>query len=403
MNNRILIVTQYFYPENFKSNDIAFELAKKGFVVDALVSIPNYPEGKYFKHYGIFQNRIQKINGVKIFRAFQTPRGKKTNGFSLSLNYLTYAFCASLIAIFLSIFKKYDKIIVYENSPITQAFPALIINFLRKTPYYIWVQDLWPDAMESGGGVKNKHIINFVDHFVKIVYNRSAKIMISSKGFFDLIKLKGNYEKKMVYLPNWSEDVLLKEKKQIPGLPKGYIIMMTGNLGTAQRLDIIMKAVIDLKDLEEIKWIFIGDGSRKQWLDNFIKENKLENTVFALGQYSFDFIPAFLSSADALLLTLKAEFPHLRAVVPSRLQTYLAAGKPILAMIDGGAAEIIKESDCGYCVDAEDYLAFEEIIRNKVLPFKEDFLLKGQKGRRYYEEKFTKEKGITNLISILYS
>jgi len=403
MNNRILVVTQYFYPENFKSNDIAFELAKKGFIVDALVSIPNYPEGKYYKHYGIFKNRIQKINGVKIYRAFQTPRGKNSNVFSLALNYLSYAFFASLLAFFLTIFKKYDKIIVYENSPITQAFPALVVNFLRHTPFYIWVQDLWPDAMKSGGGIKNQYILNFIDRFVKLVYNKSTKIMISSKGFYDLIKAKGNYEKKMVYLPNWSDDVLLMEKKQIPKLPEGYIIMMTGNLGTAQRLDVIMRAVVDLKDLEEIKWVFVGDGSRKQWLDNFINENKLEKTVFALGRYSFDFIPAFLSSADVLLLTLKAEFPHLKAVVPSRLQTYLAAGKPILAMIDGGAAEIIKESDCGYCVDAEDYLAFEETIRNKVLPFKEDFALKGQKGRYYYEEKFTKEKGITDLISIIYS
>jgi len=403
MSKRILLVTQYFYPESFKSNDIAFELAKKGYKVDALVSIPNYPEGKYYNGYGLFRKRIQNVNGVRVFRAFQTPRGKKANGMGLALNYLTYAFFASLWAICLSLFRKYDKIIVFETSPITQALPALVMNKIRHTPVYIWVQDLWPDAMKSGGGVKNVKLLNFVDRFVKLVYRKSTRIMISSKQFSDLICLKGDFSAKIVYLPNWCDDILQMEKKKIPALPSGFLIMMAGNLGTAQTLEAIMNVAINLKDIEEIKWIFVGDGSKKKWLDDYIVANNLQNTVFAAGRYPFVFIPSFFEYADTLLITLRAEFPHLKAVVPSRLQSYMASGKPILGMIDGGAAEIILEADCGFCVGAENSKALEEVIRTKVMTSKTEFVQKGINGRKYFEENFTKEMGIDNLISILYS
>lgn len=402
MSKRILLVTQYFYPESFKSNDIAFELVKKGYKVDALVSIPNYPVGSYFKGYGFFKKRIQKINGVRVFRAFQTPRGKRANGVYLSLNYLTYAFFASFWALLLCVFRKYDKIIVFQTSPITQALPAIVINLIKGTQVYIWVQDLWPDAMKSGGGVKNKKVLNLVDRFVRLVYRKSTKIMISSKQFSELICLKGNFSEKIVYLPNWCDDVLQMTKKNIPDLPKGFLIMMAGNLGTAQTLDAVMNTASSLKNIEELKWVLIGDGSRKEWLDNYIKENKLQNTVFAPGRFPFDYMPAFFDAADALLITLRAEFPHLRAVVPSRLQSYMASGKPILGMIDGGAAEIIAEADCGYCVEAENYKAMVDIIRNKVLVSKADFSRKGQNGRAYYEHYFTKETGINNLVNILF-
>ncbi len=402
MKQRILLVTQYFYPESFKSNDIAFELVKKGYEVDALVSIPNYPAGEYYKEYGVFSKRIQLINGVRVYRAFQTPRGKKASGISLSFNYLTYAFFASLWALTMCLFKKYDKIVVFQTSPITQALPALVINKLRNTPIYIWVQDLWPDAMKSGGGVKNVTLLNIVDRFVKLVYRKSARIMISSKQFSELICLKGNFEEKIVYLPNWCDDILEMEMKQIPIMPEGFIIMMAGNLGTAQTLDAVMQVAVNLKDVEDVKWVFVGDGSRKEWLDGFIEDNQLQNTVFAFGRYSFDYMAAFFDAADALLITLRAEFPHLRAVVPSRLQSYMASGKPILGMIDGGAAEIISAADCGYCVEAENPKALEEIIRSKVLTSKADFSKKGQNGRLYYERHFMKDTGINNLINILF-
>ena len=182
-------MTQYFFPENFKSNDIAFELTKKGFEVDVLVGIPNYPEGKYFKGYSLFHKRTEKINGVRVYRVFQTPRGRKCTGFRLSLNYLSYMLCASFWAIFLAIFKNYDCVIVHQPSPITQAIPAIILKRIQNIPLYTWVLDIWPDSIISGSGIKNKILLLFS---ITIIHILRFKIYISD--YWTIIIYKYNCE-----------------------------------------------------------------------------------------------------------------------------------------------------------------------------------------------------------------
>lgn len=398
---QILLVTQYFHPENFKSNDIAFELAKKGYKVSVLAGIPNYPEGKYFRGYGLFSKRIETINGVKVYRVLQIPRGKN-NSLKLALNYLSYAFFASIWSIFLSLAKKYDAIIVHEPSPITQGIPAIIVKYLQRIPIYFWVLDIWPDAMTSGGGIKNKRILSAIDQLVKFIYNHSDKILISSKGFKTLIASKGNFKHKIEYFPNWSEDMLkTNEDVTVPQLPDGYKIMLAGNLGKSQNLDAVMKAIWLLRDIQELKWIFVGDGSMKEEIEKFATQNNLENSIILLGRFPLNAMPNLFSQADALLLTLKAEFPHLKLVVPARLQSYMAAAKPVIGMIDGGGAEIILESDCGIAVNAGDYINLSDEIRNQILINKENFTIKGKNGRSYFEQNFSKEVCINRLIEIL--
>lgn len=399
---RVLLVTQYFYPESFKSNDIAFELVKRGYEVDALVSIPNYPQGKYYKGYGLFQKRIERINGVKVYRAFQTPRGRKASGLGLSLNYLTYAFFASIWALFFSLFKrKYHSIIVFQTSPITQALPAVVLARLRKVPMYLWVQDLWPEAIISGGNIKNKTILSFMDKVVKLIYTKSDKILISSKRMSESILSKGDFKNKILYYPNWAEKIFENPTyKNTPSLPNGYIIMFAGNLGSAQDLESVMKAALILKDTE-VKWVFIGDGSKKAWIEEFVEKNSLQNNVFLLGRYPIELMPSFYKQADALLLTLRSKFPHLKMIVPSKLQTYMTSGKPIIGMIDGGAADLIEEAVCGLSVNAGDYKALAELIIDKVLQNKDEFAKKGENGRIYFEKNFTLDGCINNLITII--
>lgn len=402
LKKRFLLVTQYFYPENFKSNDIAFELASRGYKVDALVSIPNYPEGKYYKGYNLIKKRFEKYKNVNIYRCFQTPRGRKAKSFFLALNYLSYLVSASIWALFFALFKKYDGIIVHATSPITQAIPAIIVKKVQRIPLYTWVLDIWPDAMTSGGGIKNKSILSFMNNMVKWIYSNSDKILISSKGFEDLIvKQDSKFKEKITYFPNWTEDVIINNEIKIPLLPDGFKILMAGNLGKAQNIRELMKAILLFKDYTELKWIFIGDGSEKNYIDNFLKENNLENTVFTYGRYPSEYMGGFFNQADALLITLRAEFPHLRAVIPARLQSYMAAGKPILGMADGGVNEIIKEADCGYCVNANDYKAFYNIIKTNILSNKNTLAIKGKNGRKYYEKHFTKKYCIDNLEKIL--
>ncbi len=398
---RILIVTQYFHPEFFKSTDLAVELKKRGHDVEALVGIPNYPQGKYFKGYGIFQKRKEIYEGVKVHRVFQFPRGRNSH-IGITFNYFSYAFNASLWAIFFACFKrKFDKIIVFQISPIMQAHPAVIYNKLRGTPIYLWVQDIWPDVLKNGVGINNKGLLHIMTRYVQWVYNNSYKILISSKGFRDLIQKQGDYGDKIIYYPNWSDDIGSMPKKEIPPLPEGFKIMMAGNLGIAQTIKAVMKAAEILKDKKEIKWIFVGDGSEREYIEKFRDEHNMQETIYVMGRYPFDYMSAFYSQADAMLITLRAEVPHLKAVVPSRLQSYMSSGKPILGMIDGGSADMIKEADCGLTVPAEDHNSLADLIVKEVLPNRENFSNKGKNGRKYFLKHFTKELCINNIEKIL--
>lgn len=398
---RILLVTQYFYPEVFKSNDLAFELAKRGHHVDALVGIPNYPDGKYFKGYGLFSKRHEVVNGVNVYRVFQTPRGK--GGWRLPINYFTYVIFGCLRVLFqLAWKKKYDCIIGHEPSPIFQAYPALLLRKLRKTPFYYWIMDLWPDAMKSGGGVKNEKVLNYVDKLVKGIYKRTDKILITSERFREPIAAKGDFADKIIYFPNWSDDILeMDNNYEIPQLPEGFNIMIAGNLGKSQNLEAVTEVMLGLKDVPEVKWVFVGGGSRREWLEQFIKDNGLDDRAVCLGQYPFKAMPAFYKQADAMLVTLRAGFPHLEAVVPARLQSYMSAGRPVLAMIGCGGADIIHESNCGYAVPAGDSGALIKVIKEKVLTDKESFEMLGQNGRDFYQKNYRLDKCIDNLERII--
>lgn len=398
---RILLVTQYFYPEVFKSNDLAFELARRGHHVDALVGIPNYPDGKYFKGYGLLMKRHEVVNGVNVYRCFQTPRGK--GGWRLPINYFTYVISGCLWVLFFFAWKKkYDCIIGHEPSPIFQAYPALLLRKLRRTPFYYWIMDLWPDAMKSGGGVKNERILHFVDKLVKGIYRNTDKILITSKRFEAPIAAKGDFKEKIIYYPNWSDDVMsMSQEYDIPKLPDGFRIMIAGNLGKSQNLEAVTEVMLGLKDIPEVKWIFVGGGSRKEWLEQFIKNNGLTERAICVGQYPFKAMPAFLRQADAMMVTLKAGFPHLEAVVPARLQTYMSAARPVLAMIGCGGADIIWESKCGYAVPAGDSAALIRIIKEKVLTNREAFNQMGKNGRTYYERNYRMDMCIDNLEKII--
>ena len=406
---RILLVTQYFYPEVFKSNDLAFELARRGHHVDALVGIPNYPEGKYFKGYGLFSKRHEVIDcsddnrkgKVNVYRCFQTPRGR--GGWRLPINYFSYVISGCLWVLFFFAWrKKYDCIIGHEPSPIFQAYPSLLLRKLRKTPFYYWIMDLWPDAMMSGGGVKNKRVLGFIDKLVKGIYRQTDKILITSRRFYKPIAAKGDFADKIIYFPNWSDDILkMPQVYDIPQLFDGFKIMITGNLGKSQNLEAVTEVMLGLKDIPEVKWVFVGGGSRKEWLENFIKENGMEDKAVCLGQFPFKARPAFMKEADAMLVTLRAGFAHLEAVVPARLQSYMSAGRPVLAMIGYGGVDIIEESHCGYAVPAGNSEALIKVIREKVLADKVAFERMGQNGRDYYEKNYRMDMCIDNLEKII--
>lgn len=403
---RILIVTQYIYPENFKSNELAFELSKRGHHVDVLTGIPNYPEGVYYKGYGILKKRVEHINGVNLYRCIQTPRGRKASGIGLSINYLSFVFFATLWVLFFFAWKKkYDAIITHEPSPITQLIPAIILGKIRNVPVYSWIMDIWPDAIKNSvsEGVYKK-LFPILNGITEWTYKNSHKILITSKGFEQLICRYNDYHEKIVYYPNWSVDMSIdKSGFQTPEMPEGFRIMLAGNLGDGQNLDAVGECIKFLSDIKELKWIFVGDGSSKGWLDQFIQDNNLQDIAITLGRFPGETMPAFFKQANAMLVTLRGGFLDLDLTVPARLQSYMSAGRPVLAMLGKGGADLIEESDCGYAVAPGDYKALADVIRNKVLSHKEEFEKKGVNGRKFYEENFMLVDCIDNIEEILKS
>lgn len=401
---RILLVTQYFYPENFKSNDLAFELSKRGESVDAMVGIPNYPEGVYFKGYGIFRKRHEVINGVNIYRVFQTPRGRKASAIGLSLNYLSFVFSGLVRVFFQFLWKrKYDAIIVYEPSPITQMIPAIILGKLTNVKVFSWVTDIWPDSViHSIGPQKAARIVRPLNYITNWVYKHSDTLLISSKRMKELINRDADYSDKIVYYPHWCDDMLkMPVDNDIPSLPKGFIIMMAGNINSGIGIEGIIECMSLLRDIDDLHFVFIGGGTLEHEFKEKIVKYGLRN-VHVLGRFPFSKMPAFYEKADAMFLSLeKTKLPHLRATVPSRMQSYMSAGKPILAMIDGAAAEIIEEANCGYAVPAGDAKGLSDYIRNCLLLDKDSFRQKGCNARIYFEEHFLLEKCIDNLYEII--
>ena len=401
---RVLIVTQYIYPETFKSSEMAFELAKRGYHVDVLTGIPNYPEGHYYKGYGLFSKRTEIKDGVKFYRCFQTPRLLLPGFIGMSLNYVTFAICATLWVLFFFVWKKkYDAIITHEPSPITQLIPAIILGKMRKVKVYSWIMDIWPDSVVSsiGDNGKTRIIKNILNKVTNWTYRNSNKLLITSKGMADLINRDADYSDKIVFFPNWSDDLMAMPIEEIPQLPDGYKIMMAGNIADGLGLDSLYKFLEEFKNCEDVKFVFIGGGNLQQQFADRCKQNGLDNVIF-LGKHPFSKMPAFYKAADAMLLTLKpTTLKHLDATVPARLQGYMAGGKPVLAMIGSGATSLINEADCGYAAPAGDYKALAAYIKETVLTQKEAFANKGANGRNYYENNFRMDKCIDNLIEII--
>ena len=396
---RILLVTQYFYPENFKSNDVAFELARRGYDVTVLTGLPNYPGGKVFDGYGIFRKRKETINGVKVLRTLVVPRGKG-GGVRLALNYMSWAFIASVWAFFMSLFNRYDAVIVHETSPITQGFPALAVKWMRRVPMYFWVLDLWPESLQAAGNINNRHVLGFFAWVAKLMYRNSEKILISSRGFRESILDKGDFEDKLVYFPNWAEDVFAASTDvQVPDLPDGFKIMFAGNVGEAQDFDNVLRAAMLLKGTG-VRLIVLGDGRKKAWADSFVAENGLEDVVFMMGRHPLETMPAFFSQADVLFLSLKNDYIF-SLTAPAKLQAYMASGKPVLAMVDGEARNLIEDAECGLSCAAGDYEAFAQCVLTIKSMSADKRAGMGRNGKKYFDKYFRKDKCIDSLCNLL--
>jgi len=398
---KILFVCQYFYPEVFRGNDIAFHWAEEGHDVHVVCGVPNYPKGKFFDGYGLFKKRHEVVNGVKVIRLPIVPRG---NGkVTLMLNYFSYLVVAWVWMLFHAIGHRYDRVFVQQLSPVMMSAPGVLYKRLRGVPLYTWVLDLWPESLTAAGGINNKYVLGFFRHFVKSEYRHSDKILISSRSFERSILEYGDYKKKIVYYPQWSDSDINHNadvNDNLPVLPEGFKLMFAGAVGEAHGFECTMEAARLTKEHKEIKWVIVGDGRRLDWVREQVKENGLEETVLTLGRFPAETMPWFFGQADVMLVTLSDD-PLFRLYAPAKISSYMAAGKPIVAVLNGEGAEVIRDADCGWTLAAGDAEGFAQLAVELSQMDKAVMNEKGQNAARYYEAHYVKEKCLAKLDELM--
>lgn len=400
---RILIVSQYFYPENFRINVVVKILSLEGHAVTVLTGCPNYPEGSSFEGYASYQIRTEThIDGYMIHRVPIFPRGNASS-LKLFLNYASFVFSGILFGSYLLRNQKYDLVFVYAPSPIFQSLVGIYFKFLKKIPLITWVQDLWPECVELTGHVKNKRVLKLISWVVSSIYKKNDLLLAQSQSFVASIKMKAG-PVPVEYFPNPGElnSILCcsppSERVDKLFLKSGFNVVFAGNLGTVQSLPMILDVAEILRRHPDIRIILFGSGTLSQWLEDEVESRKLKNVILA-GRYPADEMPAIFDRASVLLVSLISD-PILNQTVPAKLQSYLAAGKPIIASLDGDGAQIVIDAGAGFACPTQDSVALSQAIL-KLSKMNQDQLgLLGASGQSFFAKNFEPYTLVRELISI---
>ena len=360
---RILVVTQYFWPENFRINDLVSGFCGLDHEVTVLTGHPNYPSGIVFPRFRLNPSAFARFEGANVVRVPVISRGK--GGLRLMLNYVSFVISATVLGIWRLRGQKFDVIFVFEPSPITVGLPAIFLGYLKRAPLAFWVLDLWPETLEAIGVVRSQFILKAIGRLVTFIYNRCDLILAQSKSFIPQIRQYCQKKIKVEYFPSWSDATFDFAKvdlaEEVPVAEGIFSIMFAGNIGDAQDFPAILDAAEVVKGDRRIRWLIVGEGRVSEWVRSEVIRRGLEHCFLLLGSYPVDRMPSFYKHADALLVSLKAE-SIFAMTIPGKIQSYLAAGIPILAMLNGEGAEIIRRSGAGISSPAGDGFALATAV-----------------------------------------
>jgi len=397
---RILVISQYFWPENFRINDLVTELVHRGHEVTVLTGKPNYPDGYTFPDFLESPAKFARFAGAEVIRVRMLPRGR--GGLRLMLNYISFAVSASIFGPWKLRQRKFDGIFVFQPSPVTVGLPAIVLKLLKRAPIAFWVLDLWPQSLSAVGAVRSKVVLGLVDYLVRCIYSRCDVVLVQSRAFVTTISQQLKNTSKIIYFPSWAEPAEPIEAAslapEIEHRPELFNIVFTGNIGEAQDFGAVLDAAEILRS-EPLRWIIVGDGRRADWVANEIGIRGLGEKVVMPGRFGLERMPSFFKHADALLVSLRDE-PIFGLTIPGKVQTYLATGKPILAMLNGEGADVIKASGAGFTAPAGDSASLaEQVMKLKSLS-KIDREKIGEKGIQVIARDFNRETLVDRLIAI---
>ena len=399
----ILIVSQYFWPENFLINDVAKELVQKGHNVTVLTGLPNYPDGKIYKNFIDRPADYQHYKGADIIRVPLVPRGHST--WRLALNYLSFALFSCVFGPWMLRKKRIDVIFTYQLSPVTIGLTAILMGRIKRAPVVLWVLDLWPETLSAVGIIKSDWMLSWVGQLVRFIYQRCTLVLGQSQGF---LKSMANYTsnvEKLRYFPSWAEDNFDDRVPQLaPEIPISdgvFNVVFAGNVGEAQDFPSIVRAAQILKDNKWIRWVVIGDGSMINWLRNEVLKMGLENNFLILGRFPLERMSSFYAHAGALLVSLKKD-PIFSLTIPGKVQSYLMSGIPILALLDGEGARVIKEANVGFVQPAGDAHGLAESVLKMTKLSTKDRKQFGLNGRAYAKQEFSKELAMDRLEAFFH-
>lgn len=399
---RVLVVSQYFWPESFRINEVAETLLEKGFEVEVLTGKPNYPRGEIFPGYRVWGCQRETYQGININRIPLLARGG--GGWRLALNYLSFVVSGLLFAPWMLRKKRFDVIFIYAPSPVLQAIPALFLGRIKKCPVVLWVQDLWPESLSATGHVRNQTVLKLVKRVVRFIYRHTDLLLVQSRAFKEPVRALAS-DTPIVYYPNSVDDTFAVPAKDDPpavaGLGEGFSVMFAGNIGTAQAVEVIVEAALLLKEYADIHFVVLGEGSRWEWMRQEVQRRELSN-LHLPGRFPVETMPGFMQKASVLLVTL-ADQEIFKATIPSKVQAYLAVGRPILACLNGEGANLVTEAGAGLAVSAEDGRALAEaVLRFYRMPPQEREAM-GARGRLYYAQHFAHDMLVDQLIGHLRS
>jgi glycosyltransferase involved in cell wall biosynthesis len=399
---RILVVSQYFWPENFRINDLVREWVYRGHEVTVLTGIPNYPSGKVFEAYRHQPGAFAEFEGAKVFRVPMVSRGG--GSLRLMLNYLSFVLGGGVFGPWLLRSIETDVIFVFEPSPVTVGLPAIWLGKIKKAPVVFWALDLWPETLAAIGVVRSPLVLGWVGKMVRYIYSRCTLVLGQSQGFLANIARYCDQKAKIRYFPSWAEEVFAEgavlPAPEVPPWADGFTVVFAGNIGEAQDMPAVLDAAERLKDNASIRWVIVGDGRKSDWVKCEVARRGLESRVLLPGRFPVERMPSFYAHADALLVSLKRD-PVFSMTIPGKVQSYLMAGIPSLGMLDGEGAAVIRDANAGLTCEAGDGAGLAKAVLTLAAMSPAERHQMGSNGRKYAQQEFGRTELMGRLEALL--